>query len=162
KSGGPAVFGNMKLAGQTGAGGSALGGGAVVTLSYGHLLWANARLSWIPMLLVLGVTEPSVGAGGEEKFGDFAEGLSTPLVRDGTTRLVFLNLVVLGTAGLVMVWTRQKYWQDIGVPLAFFGVLDASYSLLVGFAGKSAALASERYGRRPVLAAVGVLPIIAY
>lgn len=58
KSLGTTVLGNMKLAGQTGAAVSALLGGAVVTLSYGHLLWANAILSWIPMLLVLGVTEP--------------------------------------------------------------------------------------------------------
>ena len=58
KSLGTAVLGNAKLAAQTGAAVSALLGGAVVTLSYGHLLWANAILSWIPMLLVLGVTEP--------------------------------------------------------------------------------------------------------
>ena len=63
---------------------------------------------------------------------------------------------------MVMVWTRQKYWQDIGVPLAWFGVLFAGYNLIIGFAAKSAALGGARYGRRPMLAAVGVLPIIAY
>ena len=36
------------------------------------------------------------------------------------------------------------------------------YNLIVGFAGRSAALARARYGRRPLLATVGVLPIIAY
>jgi MFS family permease len=119
KSGGTAVLGNMKLAGQTGAAVSALLGGAIVTLS-------------------------------------------TTLIRDPATRFVFLNLVVTGTAGLVMVWTHQKYWQDSGVPLAYFGVLFAGYNLIFGFAGKSAARAAERYGRRPVLAAVGVLPVMAY
>jgi hypothetical protein len=53
-----AVPGNAKLAAQTGTTVSALLGGAVVTLSYGHLLWANAMLSWIPVLLVLRATEP--------------------------------------------------------------------------------------------------------
>jgi hypothetical protein len=152
----------MKLAGQTGAGGAALLGGALVTLSYGHLLWANAILSWIPPLLVLGVTEPPAALPRAKKWSkDFAEVLSTTLVRDGTTRLVLLNLVVLGTAGLVMIWTRQKYFQDVGVPLAYFGMLDMSYQLLVGFAGSCAALAGARYGRRALLAAVGVLPIVA-
>src|SRR5919201_5376989 len=47
KARGTAMFGNMKLAGQTGAAVSALAGGAVVTLSYGHLLWANAILTSI-------------------------------------------------------------------------------------------------------------------
>ncbi len=61
-----------------------------------------------------------------------------------------------------MVWTNQKYWQDSGVPLAYFGVLWAGYNLIAGLAGRSAALGGARYGRRSLLAAVGLLPIIAY
>ena len=115
RSGGTSVLGNMKLAGQTGAAVSALLGGAVVTRSYGHLLWANAMLSWIPMLLALGVTEPpGVPATGKKRSEDFKEVLSATLIRDRTTRLMFLNLVAIGAAGLVMVWTHQKYWQDSG------------------------------------------------
>jgi hypothetical protein len=163
KPGGTAVLGNMKLAGQTGAAVSALLGGAIVTLSFGHLLWANAMLSWIPVLLVLGVAEPSrAPAKGTKRYEDLKDVVSTTLVRDAATRLVFLNLVVTGTAGLVMVWTHQKYWQDSGVPLASFGVLFASYNLIFGFAGRSASFTSARCGRGPVLTAVGVLPIIAY
>jgi hypothetical protein len=163
KSGGTAVLGNMKLAGQTGAAVSALLGGAIVTLSFGHLLWANAMLSWIPVLLVLGVAEPPrAPAKGTKRYEDLKDVVSTTLVRDAATRLVFLNLVVTGTAGLVMVWTHQKYWQDSGVPLASFGVLFASYNLIFGFAGRSASFTGARCGRGPVLTAVGVLPIIAY
>jgi MFS family permease len=163
RSGGTAVLGNAKLAGQTGAAASALLGGAIVTLSYGHLLWANAILSWIPVLVVLGVTErPAALDRGKKPAQELKAVLSSALVRDSATRLVFLNLVALGTAGLVMVWARQKYWQDSGVSLAYFGVLHAGYNLIVGLAGRSAAFASERYGRRPMLAAVGVLPVIAY
>src|SRR5258705_153817 len=51
KSRGAGLLGNAKLAAQTGTAVSALLGGAVVTLSYGHLLWANAILSWIPVRL---------------------------------------------------------------------------------------------------------------
>jgi len=162
QSRGTAVFGTMKLAGQTGAAISGLLGGIVVALSYGHLLRANAILSWIPVLLVLGVVEPPAAARTKKPSEDFKDVLSTTLVRDGVTRLVFLNLVVLGTAGLVMIWTRQKYWQEIGVPLAWFGALDAGYQLLIGVSGSAAALVIARYGVRSALAAVGVLPIIAY
>ena len=162
KSRGTAVLGNAKLASQTGAAVSALLGGAVVTLSYGHLLWANAMLSWIPVLLVLGVAEPPATLDRGKKRSDaLKEVLSTTLVRDAATRLMFLNLVVSGTGGLVMFWVNQKYWQDSGVPLAYFGVLLAGYSLIFGLAGRSAALVRTRYGRRPLFAAIGVLPIIA-
>ena len=163
KSQGAAVLGNAKLAAEMGTTVSALVGGAVVTLSYGHLLWANAILSWIPVLLVLRLTEPSAGlARGKKWAGELREVLSTTLVRDGATRLVFLNLVAGGTAGLVMFWVNQKYWQESGVPLASFGVLSAGYGLTLGLAGRSAALAGRRFGRRPLLVAVGVLPVIAY
>jgi hypothetical protein len=77
-------------------------------------------------------------------------------------RLVFLNKVAWGTGGLVMFWVNQKYWQESGVPLAYFGVLLAGYGLISGLAGRAAPLARTRYGRRPLLAAVGVLPIAAY
>jgi len=63
---------------------------------------------------------------------------------------------------LVMFWVNQKYWQETGVPLASFGGLLAGYGLTAGLAGRSAALGVARFGRRPLLAAVGVLPIIAY
>jgi MFS family permease len=163
RSRGMAVLGNAKLAERTGVAASALLGGAVVTLSYRHLLWANAILSWVPMLLVLCVTEPPAALDrGKKRSGELKEVLSTTLVRDAATRLVFLNLVASGTAGLVMVWANQKYWQDSGVPLAYFGVLYATYTLIGGFAGRFVAPAASRYGRRPLLAAAGVLPVIAY
>jgi len=163
KSRGTAIIGNAKLAAQMGTTLSALAGGAIVILSYGHLLWANAILSWIPVLLVLSVTEPPASFERPKKWAhDFREVLSATLVRDTVTRLVFLNLVAGGAGGLVMFWVNQKYWQESGVSLAWFGVLLAGYGLILGFAGKSAAFAATRYGRRPLLAAIGVLPVIAY
>ncbi len=160
---GTAVLGNANLASQMGTTMSALAGGAVVTLSYGHLLWANAILSWIPVLLVLRVTEPPATLDrGKKRAEELKELLSTTLVRDAATRHVLLNMVAWGTGGLVMFWVNQKYWQESGVPLASFGGLLAGYGLIAGLAGRSAALGIARFGRRPLLAAVGVLPVIAY
>jgi hypothetical protein len=162
RSRGAAVLGNAKLAEQTGTAVSALLGGAVVALSYGHLLWANAILSWIPMLLVLGVAEPPVTRERPKKWSALKEVVTATLVRDATTRFIVLSMVAWGTGGLVMVWVNQKYWQESGVPLAAFGLLSASYSLTAGFAGRSATLARARYGRRAVLGVASALPIIAY
>ena len=120
KSRGTAVLGNANLAAQMGTTVSALLGGAVVSLSYGHLLWANAILSWIPVLLVLRVTEPPATLDrGKKRAEELKELLSSTLVRDGATRLVLLNMVAWGTGGLVMFWVNQKYWQESGVPLAW-------------------------------------------
>jgi MFS family permease len=157
------IFGNQRLAAQMGTTLSALLGSMIVTLSYGHLLWANAILGWIPVLLVLSVTEPPASFERPKKWAqDLKEVLSATLVRDTATRLVFLNLVAGGTGGLVMIWVNQRYWQESGVPLAWFGVLSAGYGLLLGFAARSASLGAKRYGRRPLLTAAGMLPVIAY
>jgi MFS family permease len=158
-----AIFGNLKLAGQTGAAASALVGGAIVILSYRHLVWANAALSWIPALLALGVAEPARPARHTQRpaipVGDI---LAAVLRRDAATRLVFVNMVAWGIAGLVMVWTSQKYWQDSGAPLAAFGVLYAAYTLLAGIGSRLAAAGAACFGHRAMLAATGVAPVIAY
>ncbi len=157
------VFGNLKLAGQGGAAASALVGGAIVILSYWHLVWANAILSWIPVLLVFGMTEPATGPGQAKKPSvPLGEIFSAVLRRDATTRLVFLNMVAWGIAGLVMVWTNQKYWQDSGVPLPWFGVLYAAYSLTAGAGSRLAGAGAARFGRRAMLGAAGVLTVTAY
>ena len=160
KSLGTTVLGNMKLAGQTGAAVSALLGGVVATLSYRHLLWANAILSWIPTLLVLGVAEPPTILEGAAA----ARRLQGRPVRPGAGRHDAARVPQPGRAG------DRRARDGLGPEIlagrrrapGLFGVLDAAYNLLSGLAGRSAARASARYGRRPVLAAVGVLPIIAY
>src|SRR3989441_12214096 len=53
-----AMLGNAKLAAQTGAAGSALLGGAGVTLSYGALLWAHPIPSRMPGVLGLCTLQP--------------------------------------------------------------------------------------------------------
>src|SRR6266540_2006957 len=82
RSRGAAVLGNAKLAEQTGTAASALLGGAIVILGYRQLLWANAILSWMPMLIVLAITEPPVAVEkGKKRSGGLKEVLSTILVR---------------------------------------------------------------------------------
>src|SRR5215468_3974567 len=93
---GTALLGNAKLAAQIGTTASALLGGAVVTLSYRHLLWANAVLSWISVLFVLAVTEPPTALPRTKWSHEFKDVLATILVHDGATRLLFLNLVAWG------------------------------------------------------------------
>src|SRR3989442_14284644 len=162
KSRGTAVLGNANLAAQMGTTVSALLGGAVVSLSYGHLLWANAILSWIPVLLVLRVTEPPATLDrGKKRAEELKELLSTTLVRDGATRLVLLNMVAWGTGGLGVFWVNQKYWQGGGGALAFFGGLVAGYGLIARLRRGAAPLRGARYRRAAWPAAVGVLSILA-
>jgi MFS family permease len=163
KGRGATVLGNAKFAATLGETLSALIGGAIVILSFDHLLWVNAVFSWIPVLLVLSLAElPRTASPRRNRAEAFKEVLENVLVRDRATRCVFLNLVVSGFVGLMMFWVNQKYWQETGVPLAWFGVLLAAYSLVDGFAARFTARAVRRYGWRPLLTVVGLLPVLAF
>jgi predicted MFS family arabinose efflux permease len=162
KAEGTAILGNARLAGQVGVAVSALLGGAIATFSYDYLLWANAVLGWVSVLLVLRLVEPPPAPDREKKQHDALPRIFSNIwVRDAATRLVLLNLIASGVLGLVMVWTNQKYWQVSEVPLIYFGILWASYNLISGIAGRLSAVAAARYGWRPVLAAAGLLPSVA-
>jgi hypothetical protein len=101
-----AILGNVKLAAQTGTTVSALVGGAVVTLSYGHLLWANAIVGWIPVLLVLCITEPPASFERPKKWAqDLKEVRSATIAhrrRRVADRRVFRDGVFLGWGGILL------------------------------------------------------------
>jgi MFS family permease len=112
---------------------------------------------------VLGIAEPaSAVERAKQPPVPLKDILAAILKRDAATRLVFLNKVAWGIAGLVMVWTNQKYWEVSHVPLPWFGALYAGYNLVAGFGGRLAAVGVARWGRRATLAAVGALPVVGY
>ena len=162
KSRGTALLGNVKLAAQMGTTPSALLGGAVVTLSYGHLLWANAILSWIPVLLVLGITEPPASYG-RPRSGPRTSKRSSPRPSYGTAqRGSSSSTWSRGSGGLVMVWMNQKYWQESG------GAPGLVRSPVGGLRSPLRPRREIRGARREeirsatVARRVGVLPIVAY
>ncbi|MEK7098563.1 MAG: MFS transporter, partial [Patescibacteria group bacterium] len=60
--------------------------------------------------------------------------------------LIFFYAIV-NSLGLILVWFRQPYLQDTGVPLAYFGFIWAVLMLAVSFASLSAHSFEGRFGR---------------
>ena len=145
KSRGTAVLGNAKLAAQIGDDGERAAGGR----GRHPVLWASAvgqrDAELDPGAPRAAPHRAARGPGPGEEVGRSAQGGPLRPRWYGTPRRGSCSSIwsLSGTGGLVMFWVNQKYWQESGVPLAWFGVLLAGYSLTLGFAGRSAALAGD-------------------
>jgi predicted MFS family arabinose efflux permease len=84
----------------------------------------------IPLALML--TEPAIEVGGRKRKD--LQGALRYAFRENKTILhmnIFTGLVF--SSGLLLVWMAQPYWQEIGVPLIWFGALWASYNAVTAF-----------------------------
>ena len=77
-------------------------------------------------------------------------------------RLIILNGVFYNFATLVAVWSFQKYWQDVGVPLYFFGYLWFLINITVGITARYAHKFEKRWGSEWVLLVVGIFPVLGF
>ncbi|MCB0422956.1 MAG: hypothetical protein KDD61_18285, partial [Bdellovibrionales bacterium] len=67
-----------------------------------------------------------------------------------------------GVSTFIMVWIFQKYWQDGGIDLIYFGFLWAFYNFAVAITSKAAPFLERRWGSHRVVALIGILPIMGY
>jgi MFS family permease len=157
------IFGNMQFAKTLSEAISAVIGGALVALSFEHVLYANAVIGWIPLLVALTLTEPPFQKMAQTKHLDNFKTIARHLARgERLTRLLFLNIVVWGLATYLMVWIYQRYWQAQAVELTYFGLLWAAHNLLVSIVSKLAMKIEARLGRRMTLLVIGTLPLVGY
>jgi len=117
---------------------SALAASALLLWSLDAVAWVTAITAVIPFLIMLTIRESAF----EKMSGSHRENFRM-IFRDifrGTAilRLIFINMIVWGSATFFMVWTYQQFWADAGVPLAWFGVLWATYNFTAALSSKLA------------------------
>lgn len=81
---------------------------------------------------------------------------------DPLLRWTFINSVLWGLSTFFAIWTYQKHWQEVGLPLALFGLVWADYNLSTGLFGKTVHSLEHKFGAKTVLLAMAVLPCIGY
>lgn len=132
------------------------------------LLWSmqsvilvQVVVGWIPLLVALTIREPP----GETMLSknhleNFRVAGRALLFSDGIMRLIVLSLSVWSLGTFYVVWLLQKYWENIGIPLIWFGYLWAAYALIAGVSGRLAGQAEKRLGAPMLLLVVGCLPVL--
>ncbi len=158
------AMGNIHFAQLSAESVASILGGALATVSFTWPLVVHAAISWIPLFVALTLYEPKSHEDKVEH--QHWENIKTILFevfkRDSLLRLIFINLVIWGLSTFIAVWIFQKYWQEAGIELTYFGVLWASYNILAGFVGKWAHYFEEKFGVTTILALTALLPVIGY
>jgi MFS family permease len=125
------------------------------------VIWVQAIVGFIPLLLGLSLVEPPRPAteGGSHKEN----------ARRIVELLLFGKPVVLWTAlaigifGLLSIyafWIYQKYWQLQGIPIGSFGYIWAAFALTVSVAARYAGELEQKFGSRRLLMIIACLPVI--
>lgn len=137
--------------------------GLLILWSFGVLLWAQALVAWLPLLISLRLQEAPYEAMDTHSHRDnFRRVLRHLLADDPLLRLILLNTTAWSLATFVAVWTFQKYWQELGVPLLWFGAIWAVYNLTVGLVGKLVPQLEKRWGSITLLLALSLLTLLGF
>lgn len=127
------------------------------------VVYAQAVVGWIPLLLAVRLVEPPVArleqSGHLRNMGRICRHL---LADSAVLRLTFLTLSIWSLTTYYAVWLIQALWQEQGVALGWFGYLWALLTALAAVAGRWAHVAEQRLGTSGVLMLMGLLPALGY
>lgn len=137
-------------------------GGLLVLLSFNAVIVGQLIAGWIPFFISLLLIEAERESPDGTHLENFKRIMYQIFLKDKQTRLIFINQVIWGLSSFIAVWIFQKFWLDGNIPLYAFGLIWASYNLMVAFAGKFVLIYRLKVGDRGVLRTLGVLPILAY
>ncbi|MFC1679575.1 MFS transporter [Elusimicrobiota bacterium] len=149
--------------GQVGETLGGLVGGWLVLASLEAPVIAQAVVAWLPALVVLGLREPPRPLMDKTKHRENAAYIWRSLFRKSPLlTLVILNMVSWGSATLIAVWAFQKYWQSLGIALAWFGYLWAVSNLTVAVVARYAHKIEKALGSAVAVALMALLPVAGY
>lgn len=134
------------------------------------LLWSidlvilcQVIVGWLPLLFALCIVEPPTDRLPTHSHWDNFYRIGRILIYENNLmRLIVLGLVFWSLTVFYAVWLLQKYWENIGVPLAWFGYLWAAYAVIAGLSGRYADRVEIALGAPLMLFLVGALPILGY
>lgn len=132
------------------------------------LLWSiqsvvllQVIVGWLPLLIALTIQEPpTTTLPSKNHLENFRLVGKALLFKDGIMRLIVLSLAVWSLGTFYVVWLLQKYWENIGIPLIWFGYLWAAYALIAGVSGRFAGRVEESFGAPILLLVIGGLPVL--
>lgn len=153
------VIANRQLA-QVGAESlAALLGGLLIFWSFQHVLRAQVAVALVPLIIAFCLKEAPYTKMQANHRSNARTVYEHIFVKDPFLRALFLNQTLWSLSTFVAVWTFQKYWQDLSIPLRWFGVLWAVFNLTVGLVGKQVYAWEARWGSHLLLRALAWLAI---
>lgn len=156
------IIANFQFFSLISEGTAAILGGLIASTSYSILILAQWVAGLFPIIIASTLVEPSFQRMSDKNHKENFQKVFAFLWKERFVRLLFINLTVWGISTFVAVWIFQKYWQDGGVALIYFGFLWAFYNFVVAITSKLAPKLEQRFGSKSLICLVGLLPIVGY
>lgn len=122
----------------------------------------SAIIAWIPLGICLTLVEPprkKMSQGHKENAKYIFDNL---FKQSRLLKLIMLNAIMSFLGTLTAVWMFQKYWDNIGVPITYFGFLWALTNFTVSIVSKRAHKVEKKIGSVAAIVTIGLLPIAGY
>ena len=161
---------HIKVLGRT-LSAMSLGEGLASLIAAGLMWWAldvhglvvvNAFTCWIPFLVSLTVIEPPRKKLENSHKENFIYIFKSMFGQSRLLNLIMLNAVFSFAGTLIAVWMFQKYWEDLGIPLAYFGLLWAATNFVVSWCSRKAHKWEKQFGSAAMVSLIGFLPIAGF
>lgn len=130
--------------------------------TYSHIIWLQAMVAWLPFMVAITLHEPPVH---QKQIFEFKKikALWRQILHDQKlVQLLALNFVAWMLGTFIAIWIIQKFWQEQGVPLAWFGLLWAASNFTIGLTGLFTRRLEKSLSVRHVLIVIAVLCVAAY
>lgn len=142
---------------------SALIGGHLAKEALDLPIRLNVAFGWLPLIIALTIIEPPRSyMNPHTHLQNFRYIFKKLFKHSRLVNLILLNLTLYASATLVGVWCFQYYWEQIDIPIAYFGVLWAIGSVVVGLTAKFSATIERTLGPKFSIIILGALPIISF
>ncbi len=100
-------------------------------MSLSHVLLATAFLGWCPFALSLFLKEVKIKKMDEKRHKENFSLVIGHMFRDSLyLRALIVNFVIWSLSTMCVVWLIQKYWEHHNLPIYFFGILWALFSVI--------------------------------
>lgn len=161
---------HIKVLGRT-LSAMSLGEGLASLIAAGLMWWkmgvkglvlVNAFTCWIPFLISLTVVEPPRQRMDKSHKENFAYIFKGMFRQSRLMNLILLNAVFSFSGTLIAVWVFQKYWENLGIPLMYFGLLWAATNFVVSWCSRKAHKWEKAWGSAATVVVIGLLPVAGF
>lgn len=135
----------------------------MIVISINDVAWVNALFPFIPFLISLTLVEPERTLLQKKNHKDNFKYIYRSMFKHSKLlNLILVNLMFYSVASLFAVWMFQRYWQQIQIPLMYFGYLWAISNFAAALTAKYAHKFEKHVGSAAAIVTIGILPIIGY
>lgn len=116
--------------------------------------------AWIPLIISFFLIDPPRIKMQKNHLENVKDILKFIFSHDKMVTLIFCNIIIWSLATYFAVWIHQKYWQEQQIDIKNFGLLWASFNLIVAITSKNAHRIEKKIGAKITVALIPITSII--